>query len=172
MASAIVNRAPLAAEAISPASLVGAALSRDERVLAHLASRCAGALAALAASLEAIELVLERLTDSPSATDGREEARGLVHEVVAMLGRDGPPLLLRIQALRMHLHMAGFVGPDSLGATLGALQQDIQALMGLELPLDRSAMTVWFLPLRQGRAHAMQLAAEFLGHARTLNGAG
>jgi hypothetical protein len=152
--------------------MASAALSRDERVLAHLAMRCAGALAALAASLEGLEHVLEQLTDAPPTTAGAHEARAVVSDVIAMLGRDGPPLLLRTQALRMHLHMAGFVGPDSLGGPLGALQGHIQSLAGLTLPVDRSAMTEWFLPLRQGRAQAMRLAAEFLAHGRALGGAG
>ncbi|MCX8134219.1 MAG: hypothetical protein N3D18_09670 [Roseococcus sp.] len=158
------------AETLSPPSLAAAALSRDERVLAHLCARCAGALAALAASLEGIELVLERLGDAPGNIKGREEARALVTEVTAMLRRDGPPLLLRVQALRMHLHLAGFIGPDSLGAALAALQGEIARLAELELPEDRSDMTGWFLPLRQGRAHAMRLAAEFVSHARRLSG--
>lgn len=172
MASSSLTHEHRGSEAISPPSLAAAALSRDERVLAHLAARCAGALAALAASLEAMETVLERLADAAENTRGREEARQLVEEVTAMLRRDGPPLLLRAQALRMHLHLAGFIGPDSLGATLGALQGHIARLAELELPEGRAAMTNWFLPLRRGRAHAMRLAAEFLNHARTLERAG
>lgn len=170
MASFSVSREFPVPDMRSPPSMVAAALSRDERVLAHLATRCAGALAALAASLEGLELVLERLTDGPRVTDGAEEARAVVTEVIAMLGRDGPPLLLRTQALRMHLHMAGFVGPDSLGGALASLQGDIQRLADLTMPVDRSAMTEWFLPLRQGRANAMRLAAEFLAHGRALGG--
>lgn len=160
------------AEPLSPPPLAAAPLSRDERVLAHLCARCAGALAALAASLEGIELVLERLADAPEDTHGREEARRLVAEVTAMLRRDGQPLLLRTQALRMHLHLAGFIGPDQLGATLGALQGEIARLAELELPQGRADMTRWFLPLRQGRAQAMRLAAEFVSHAGRLNAAG
>jgi hypothetical protein len=172
MAPILLTRELPSAEPLSPPSLASAALSRDERVLAHLCARCAGALAALAASLEGMELVLERLADAPEDTRGREEARRLVAEVTAMLRRDGPPLLLRAQALRMHLHLAGFIGPDSLGGILGALQGEIARLAELELPQDRSEMTRWFLPLRQGRAQAMRLAAEFVRHAGRLNGAG
>jgi len=170
MVSQALSREMPGLELRSPPSMASALLSRDERVLGHLAKRCAGALAALAASLEGVELVLERLMDAPPTTNGADEARALITEVIAMLGRDGPPLLLRTQALRMHLHMAGFVGPDSLGGPLAALQGAIQRLAELPLPTDRSAMTEWFLPLRQGRGHAMRLAAEFLSHGRTLDG--
>lgn len=170
MASVSVSVDFPAPEMRSPPSMSAGALSRDERELAHLAMRSAAALAALAASLEGMETLLERLTETSPKTSGTAEARELVGEVITMLGRDGPPLLLRVQALRMHLHMAGFVGPDSLGGVLAALQRDIQCLADLTLPVDRSAMTEWFLPLRQGRSHAMRLAAEFLAHGRTLAG--
>lgn len=172
MASVSHSRELPHAEMRSPPPMAAAALSRDERVLAHLAMRCAGALAALAASLEGLEILLERLADVAPGTAGVAEAREVASDVIAMLGRDGPPLLLRTQALRMHLHIAGFVGPDSLGGALASLQRDIQSLADLTLPLDRSAMTEWFLPLRQGRAHAMRLAAEFLSHGRALGGPG
>lgn len=171
MASPSVNHELPPKDVLSPPSLASAVLSRDERVLAHLAMRCASALAALAASLEAIETLLERVTDGPPTANGAEEARELVREVVGMLGRDGPPLLLRTQALRMHLHLVGFVGADSAGIALATLQGCIQRLVELPLPQDRSAMTEWFLPLRQSRGHAMRLAAEFLGHGRALGGA-
>lgn len=96
--------------------------------LPALAGSCARALRAFGGSLQALEAVLQPLSqvspDGPQAA----ETRAVLAGTVALLQREGPSLLVRAQALRLRLHAAGLAAPDGLGVGLRTLQRHIDAL--------------------------------------------
>jgi hypothetical protein len=103
-----------------------------------LARQCAAALRAFGASLSALGTVLQHLAPVDPQGQHAAAARATVHEVVGLLKREGPDLLLRAQALRLRLHAAGMVGPDGLGAGLRALQEQISGLDAITVPRGAS----------------------------------
>lgn len=119
----------------TPSNAVGGspranAVGSSPRVLSLpvLAESCARALRAFGGSLQALEAVLQPLSQvSPDGTQAAETRRVLA-DAVALLQREGPSLLLRAQALRLRLHAAGLSAPDGLGAGLRMLQRQIDAL--------------------------------------------
>ena len=117
----------------------------DSEALPVLARRCAAALRAFGVSLLALDEVLQSLAPVDPQSAQAADARATVQEVVALLKREGPALLLRAQALRLRLHAAGLVGPDGLGVGLRALQAQIgelDALTALRLDLDQPRGTL------------------------------
>lgn len=103
-------------------------------VLPMLAFRCAAALRAFGASLSALDQVLQSLAQVEPQGSQAADARATVHEVVGLLQREGPALLLHAQALRLRLHAAGMAGPDGLAPGLRALQTQISRLDALAAP--------------------------------------
>jgi len=103
-------------------------LIADHDALPVLARQCAAALRVFGVSLSALDEVLQRLAPVDPHGPQAAAARATVREVVGLLKREGPALLLHAQALRLRLHAAGLVGPDGLGEGLRALQLQIGGL--------------------------------------------
>jgi hypothetical protein len=101
---------------------------RDVMSLPSLAASCARALRAFGVSLQALEGVLHPLSQVDPTGPEANETRSVLADVVALMQREGPALLVRAQALRLRLHAAGLAAPDGLGAGLRSLQRLINAL--------------------------------------------
>lgn len=126
---------------------------REPVSLPVLAASCARALRAFGGSVQAMEGVLAPLAQVDPAGEQAATTRALLAEVVALLQREGPSLLVRAQALRLRLHAAGLSAPDGLGAGLRSLQKQIDAL-----PEEPAALGDG---LAQARQVALDLAAAF-----------
>lgn len=127
---------------------------REVMPLPALAASCAKALRAFGGSLHALDAVLEPLSQVDPAGPEAAETRAVLAEVVGLLQREGPALLVRAQALRLRLHAAGLAAPDGLGAGLRALQVQIDGLPGLTAE-GRPAET-----LRGAQPQARQVALD------------
>lgn len=126
---------------------------RDVMSLPTLAASCARALRAFGVSLQALEGVLHPLSQVDPAGPEASETRAVLTDVVALMQREGPALLVRAQALRLRLHASGLAAPDGLGTGLRSLQRLINALPdATEVPGDA---------LPQARQVALDLADAF-----------
>ncbi len=126
---------------------------RDAMSLPTLAASCARALRAFGVSLQALEGVLHPLSQVDPVGPEASETRAVLTDVVALMQREGPALLVRAQALRLRLHAAGLAAPDVLGSGLRSLQRLIDALPdATEVPGDA---------LPQARQVALDLADAF-----------
>ena len=147
--------------------------------MAPLVQRTCQALQAMVGSLEALESVFSRMADLDHATaqhaeliQGTEET---VAHVIALLRREGPPLLFRAQALRLRLRLQGHVSSPSAAMALRSLHTELDGLAGFRHDAPPRIVEHWASFLRRARSNTMILLAEFDRHGREiaaqLNGA-
>ena len=175
MPQSLPVRAPLAELAeISPliAEIAPATVDPESAALQPLVQRTCMALQAMAASLEALESVFLRMeTLEPHACQHPDLIRGTqdtVSHVIALLRREGPPLLFRAQALRLRLRLHGYAAGTSATLALRTLHTDLDGLAAYKH--ERAPRTVlhWAPHIRRARANTLIMLSEFDCHARQI----
>jgi hypothetical protein len=164
------------AEVVELAPLIAAAtpvtVDPESAALQPLVLRTCLALQAMAASLEALESVFNRMEALEShAEEHPELIRGTqetVSHVIALLRREGPPLLFRAQALRLRLRLHGYAAGSSAALALRTLHTDLDGLAGYKH--ERAARTVlhWAPHIRRARTNTLIMLSEFDRHARQI----
>jgi hypothetical protein len=140
----------------------------DVAGLLGLVQRTCQALQAMVASLDALDSVLLRLqrlgppTDPPTAL--MTGTCDTVSRVIALLRREGPPLLLRAQALRLQGQAA--TGPAAVA--MRKIHADLDALAAFQIE-DAGH---WGFFVRRLRANTTVLLAEFDGQRRRMTASG
>lgn len=140
--------------------------------LHSLVQRTCQALQAMAASLEALDSVLLRLQRlGPEAGPPTELMSGTcdtVSRVVALLRREGPPLLFRAQALRLRLRLHGYAAGSSSAAAMRNLHADLDGLAAFQVGGIAENAAHWGSCIRRIRSNTMILLAEFDGQRRRM----
>lgn len=140
--------------------------------LLGLVQRTCQALQAMAASLEALDSVLLRLQRlGPQAgppTELMTSTCDTVSRVVALLRREGPPLLFRAQALRLRLRLHGYAAGSSAAVAMRTLHADLDGLAAFRA--ENAAH--WSTCVRRIRSNTMVLLAEFDGQRRRMTPTG
>ncbi|TCH97894.1 hypothetical protein EJV46_11765 [Roseococcus sp. SYP-B2431] len=126
--------------------------------------RTCQALQAMVASLGALDSVLLRLQRMDPSPDGPTEllsgTRATVSRVIALLRREGPPLLFRAQALRLRLRPQGYASASPAAAAIRMLHADLDALAAFRT----EDAPHWGFIIRRLRSNTMLLLAEFDRH--------
>jgi hypothetical protein len=139
--------------------------------LLGLVQRTCQALQAMAASLEALDSVLLRLQRlGPQADPPTELMTGThdtVSRVIALLRREGPPLLFRAQALRLRLRLHGYAAGSSAAVPMRMLHADLDGLAAFQMGGPEQA-SHWGTCVRRLRSNTMVLLAEFDGQRRRM----
>lgn len=144
----------------------------ESAALQPLVLRTCLALQAMARSLEALESVFERMEAlEPKA----HEHRGLIHgteetvaHVIALLRREGPPLLHRAQALRLRLRLHGYAAGSTAAVALRTLHADLDGLAGFKPERPARVVAHWAPHIRRARSNTLIMLSEFDRHARQI----
>lgn len=144
----------------------------EPAALQPLIQRTCQALHAMARSLEALESVFERMealeahqTEHQALLSGTQET---VAHVIALLRREGPPLLHRAQALRLRLRLQGFTAGSSTAQALRTLHADLDGLAAFA-PEERGSVALLWAPyVRRARSNTLIMLSEFDRHARQM----
>ncbi|WP_431303214.1 hypothetical protein [Sediminicoccus sp. BL-A-41-H5] len=160
--------APEGAEA-PPAAATQAA---EPAALQPLIQRTCQALHAMARSLEALESVFERMealetheAEHHALLSGTQET---VAHVIALLRREGPPLLHRAQALRLRLRLQGYAAGSSTAQAMRTLHADLDGLAAFAPEERGSAALLWAPYVRRARSNTLIMLSEFDRHARQI----
>lgn len=161
--------APEGAEAPPPGHTARAA---EPAVLQPLIQRTCQALHAMARSLEALESVFERMealeTREPEHDHLLTDTQEAVARVIALLRREGPPLLHRAQALRLRLRLQGYAAGSSTAQALRTLHADLDGLAAFA-PEERGKISMLWAPhVRRARSNTLIMLSEFDRHARQI----
>lgn len=144
----------------------------ESAALQPLVLRTCVALHAMACSLEALDTVLQRLeVMEPKAEQHAELVRGTaetIAQVIALLRREGPPLLHRAQALRLRLRLHGYAGGPSTALALRSLHADLDGLAAFRPEPAAQAVAHWAPQLRRARSNTLIMLSEFDRHARQI----
>lgn len=144
----------------------------DAASLLGLVQRTCQALQAMAASLEALDSVFLRLQRLEPQADPPTELMTGTHDtvtrVVALLRREGPPLLFRAQALRLRLRLHGYAAGSSAAVAMRALHADLDGLAAFQAGAIPEHAAHWGACVRRLRSGTMVLLAEFDGHRRRM----
>lgn len=144
----------------------------ESAALQPLVLRTCLALHAMACSLEALDTVLQRMEVMEPKADQHAELVGgtaeTVAQVIALLRREGPPLLHRAQALRMRLRLHGYDGSQSTGAALRTLHTDLDGLAAFRPEPPGRMVAHWAPQIRRARTNALIMLSEFDRHARQI----
>lgn len=139
----------------------------DAAGLPGVVQRTCQALQAMVASLDALDSVLLRLQRTGPSADPPTELLTSTHftvsRVIALLRREGPSLLVRVQALRRRLRLQPSVGPAP--SAIRMLHADLDALAAFQV----EDAVHWGFILRRMRTQATVLLAEFDGQWRRLS---
>lgn len=165
--------ADITADALPLAGVTRSAPADPESAaLQPLVLRTCQALQAMAGSLEALESVLSRMEALEPGTDHHAEllqgTEETVAHVVALLRREGPPLLFRAQALRLRLRLHGYAAGNSAAIALRTLHADLDGLAGFRHEPPARMAAHWAPFLRRARANTMIMLSEFDRHARQI----
>ena len=149
-----------------------ATVDPESAALQPLVLRTCLALQAMASSLEALETVFQRMEVlEPKADQHAELVHGTtetVAQVIALLRREGPPLLHRAQALRMRLRLHGYAPGISAAAALRTLHADLDGLAGFKPERPARVVAHWAPFVRRARANTLIMLSEFDRHARQI----
>ncbi|MBS7791125.1 hypothetical protein KTR66_14070 [Roseococcus sp. SDR] len=144
----------------------------DATALQPLIQRTCQALHAMARSLEALESVFERMealeqreAEHHDLLSGTQET---VAHVIALLRREGPPLLHRAQALRLRLRLQGFAANSSTAQALRTLHADLDGLAAFAPEPGGSVALLWAPYVRRARSNTLIMLSEFDRHARQM----
>lgn len=144
----------------------------ESAALQPLVLRTCLALQAMARSLEALESVFERMEALEPKAD---EHRALVHgteetvaHVIALLRREGPPLLHRAQALRLRLRLHGYAAGSTAAVALRTLHADLDGLAGFKPERPARVVAHWAPYIRRARSNTLIMLSEFDRHARQI----
>lgn len=156
----------------SDATPPGAGTTADTASLQPLIHRTCQALQAMARSLEALESVFDRMealeareAEHQDLLSGTQET---VAHVIALLRREGPPLLHRAQALRLRLRMQGYPAGSSTAQALRTLHADLDGLAAFA-PEERGSVALLWAPyVRRARSNTLIMLSEFDRHARQI----
>ena len=160
--------APEGAEA-PPAAATQAA---EPAALQPLIQRTCQALHAMARSLEALESVFERM-EALEACEAQHHdllsgTQETVAHVIALLRREGPPLLHRAQALRLRLRLQGYAAGSSTAQAMRTLHADLDGLAAFA-PEERGSVALLWAPyVRRARSNTLIMLSEFDRHARQI----
>jgi ABC-type transporter Mla subunit MlaD len=163
---------PPAPEANEAPPAVNAPAGADSTALQPLIQRTCQALHAMARSLEALESVFERMealeaheAEHHDLLSGTQET---VARVIALLRREGPPLLHRAQALRLRLRLQGYAAGSSTAQALRTLHADLDGLAAFA-PEERGSVALLWAPyVRRARSNTLIMLSEFDRHARQI----
>ncbi|MEI6158772.1 MAG: hypothetical protein WCP77_02965 [Roseococcus sp.] len=126
----------------------------------------------MASSLEALESVFQRLeTLAPKADQHAELLQGTaetVAHVIALLRREGPPLLHRAQALRLRLRLHGYAAGSSAAIALRTLHADLDGLASFQAERPSRVGAHWAPYMRRARSNTLIMLSEFDRHARQI----
>jgi hypothetical protein len=144
----------------------------ESAALQPLVLRTCLALHAMACSLEALDTVLQKLeVVEPKAEQHADLVRGTaetIAQVIALLRREGPPLLHRAQALRMRLRLHGYAGGPSTGNALRTLHADLDGLAAFRPEPASRTVAHWAPHIRRARSNTLIMLSEFDRHARQI----
>jgi hypothetical protein len=161
---------PSAAEA--PEAPAPGSAAPDPVALQPLIQRTCQALHAMARSLEALESVFERMealgaseAEHHDLLSGTQET---VTHVIALLRREGPPLLHRAQALRLRLRLQGYAAGSTTAQALRTLHADLDGLAAFAPEERGSAALIWAPYVRRARSNTLIMLSEFDRHARQI----
>lgn len=144
----------------------------ESAALQPLVLRTCLALHAMACSLEALDSVLQRMeVMEPKADQHTDLVKGTaetVIQVIAMLRREGPPLLHRAQALRLRLRLHGYAGGQSTGAALRTLHTDLDGLAAFRPEPPGRMVAHWAPHIRRARSNTLIMLSEFDRTARQI----
>jgi len=151
----------------------------ESAALQPLVIRTCLALQAMASSLEALESVFARMEAlQPKAHEHSDLVHGTqetVAHVIALLRREGPPLLFRAQALRLRLRLHGYSAGSSAAIALRTLHADLDGLASFKTERPARVVAHWVPYVRRARSNTLIMLSEFDRHARQiaaqLNGA-
>lgn len=159
--------APVLATPVPPATV-----DPESAALQPLVLRTCLALHAMACSLEALDTVLQRLeVMAPKANQHADVMGGTaetIGQVIALLRREGPPLLHRAQALRMRLRLHGYAGGPSTGSALRTLHADLDGLAAFRPEPVARTVAHWAPHIRRARSNTLIMLSEFDRHARQI----
>ncbi len=166
---------PLAAEALAAEALAAEALpppDPESASLQPLLQRTCQALHAMARSLEALESVFQRMEALEPLQAEHDEliscTQDTVARVIALLRREGPPLLHRAQALRLRLRLQGYVAGSTTAQALRTLHADLDGLAAFA-PEERGSVALLWAPyVRRARSNTLIMLSEFDRHAREI----
>lgn len=169
----IVSEAPLVLAEAPPT------VDPESAALQPLVIRTCLALQAMASSLEALESVFARMEAlEPKADEHSELVHGsqkTVAHVIALLRREGPPLLFRAQALRLRLRLHGYSAGSSAAIALRTLHADLDGLASFKPERPARVVAHWVPHVRRARSNTLIMLSEFDRSARQiaaqLNGA-
>lgn len=137
--------------------------------LRPLIQRTCQALHAMARSLEALETVFQRMealghhgAEHHALISGTQDT---VAHVIALLRREGPPLLHRAQALRLRLRLHGYPAGSSTAVALRTLHADLDGLAAFPAAQPGEAALRWAPYVRRARSNALLMLSEFDRHA-------
>lgn len=163
------------AEAAAPALVVEVApltVDPESAALQPLVLRTCLALQAMASSLEALESVFQRMEAlEPKADQHIELVHGTtetVAHVIALLLREGPPLLHRAQALRLRLRLHGYAPGSSAAIALRTLHADLDGLADFKPERPARVVAHWAPYVRRARSNTLIMLSEFDRHARQI----
>lgn len=158
--------------ALVPVILGPATVDPESAALQPLVLRTCLALQAMARSLEALESVFERMEAlEPKADQHAELVQGTaetVAQVIALLRREGPPLLHRAQALRLRLRLHGYAPGSAAAMALRTLHTDLDGLAGFRPERPARIVAHWAPHVRRARSNALIMLSEFDRHARQI----
>lgn len=164
---------PLVAPLAEAAVLVPVAPADPESAaLQPLVLRTCLALQAMARSLEALEGVFERMEAlAPQAEQHADLVQGAaetVAQVIALLRREGPPLLHRAQALRLRLRLHGYAAGSKAALALRTLHADLDGLASFHPERPARIGAHWAPHVRRARSNTLIMLSEFDRHARQI----
>jgi hypothetical protein len=140
--------------------------------LQPLLQRTCQALHAMARSLEALESVFQRMEALEPLQAEHDELISGTHEtvarVIALLRREGPPLLHRAQALRLRLRLQGYPAGSSTAQALRTLHADLDGLAAFAPEKPAGAALHWAPYMRRARSNTLIMLSEFDRHAREM----
>lgn len=149
-----------------------ASAAPEPAALQPLIQRTCQALHAMARSLEALESVFERMealesreTEDHDLLTGTQET---VARVIALLRREGPPLLHRAQALRLRLRLQGYAAGSNTAQALRTLHADLDGLAAFAPEERGSVALLWAPHVRRARSNTLIMLSEFDRHARQI----
>lgn len=144
----------------------------ESAALQPLLQRTCQALHAMARSLEALESVFQRMealeplqAEHDELISGTQET---VTRVIALLRREGPPLLHRAQALRLRLRLQGYAAGSSTAQALRTLHADLDGLAAFAPEGRGSVALLWAPYVRRARSNTLIMLSEFDRHAREI----
>ena len=164
--------APDATEAPPLAAEAPPLTAPESASLQPLLQRTCQALHAMARSLEALESVFQRMealeplqAEHDELISGTQET---VARVIALLRREGPPLLHRAQALRLRLRLQGYAAGSTTAQALRTLHADLDGLAAFTPEKPVGGALHWAPYVRRARSNTLIMLSEFDRHARQI----